>query len=373
MSEDQSSSKVPKLSNQDSGRQRFKETTRPIVYEGEIDWAIDDFLRLVRFQNTVQSSQYKFRFGQTDYTFMLELRLEGDDIELWLFSLNECTLTVDYEIKALCASGHVLAFVVPSVRLFDTTNPAWGCRNFLSKNRLEADDKDDSDSDDIKTVDVNGKEVKEAETVSLPGGSLRLICKFTIFLKEVSDVLQNPATSWTDEEGLMSDTRKLWSTGLLHDFIIKCDGREFECHRAILGSRSKYFETLFTVDMSEKKQNFLKIEDVNADKFSDFLEFVYTDNLSDHSSFESVDLLILADRFQFDNLKRSCELALAETVSLANAVKFLSIGHTYSAGYLQKVAATFVRDNRRSLFGSPDWKEMVKSNPEAMEALFIDY
>ena len=380
MTSDQPAQKIPRLNYQDGGCQRFQETTRPVMYDGEIVWVVNDFLKVLRFQNTLQSSQYDFRFGEDTYKFMLELRLRGDSgIELWLFSLNESSLTVQYTMKALNASGLVLVTDKPFAAVFDETDVAWGSTKFLSKKQLKADEDDnddssDSDFDSDGEIDpyVANRKKNDANSINLPGGSISLCCNFTIFFRTVSDVVQNPVNQLSESGGLVSDSRKLFKTGLLHDFTISCEGEEFKCHRAILASRSKYFESLFTVDMAEKKESCLDIKDANAATLASFLEFVYTDDLSDSSGFKSTELLILADRFQFDQLKLACEGAIAETISISNAVKLLSISHTYSAGHLQKVAATFVRNNRRSLVGSQDWKEMVKTNPEAMEALFID-
>ena len=45
---------------------------------------------------------------------------------------------------------------------------------------------------------------------------------------------------------------KLLNTGLHSDFTIDCDGEHFKCHKAVLASRLKYFESMF--NMAEQGQ-----------------------------------------------------------------------------------------------------------------------
>lgn len=159
-------------------------------------------------------------------------------------------------------------------------------------------------------------------------------------------------------------TSELLRSGLFHDFTIACDGKQFKCHKAILASSVTYFKCMLTSSMMEATNNFMDIKDSSADTVSTFLEFIYTDRL-DKSSF-TTDLLILSDRYQFEALKLECENSPSQTISLANAIKRFSTAHICSADLLLSNAD----QNSQFLVGSADWKEMAKTNPSAMEALF---
>jgi hypothetical protein len=280
--------------------QAIEQTTRPIKHEGRISWQVDDFLNLARIETRMDSMPMEFRFGKSVFKFQLSLRLqvEGkpDDIGLFLTSLNDIEVKLAYNMSAIDAFGAEIKSgpVVAVASKFRYQN-GWGWSKFLSKNELEA-----------KAVDKS------------KSYSVKFICNFTLYLDSVSDLHKDdPEVGPKKGPRLVDATSDLWKSGLLHDFIIACEGKQFNCHKAILASRSTYFKTMFSSDWQEHIENMLDVKDANADTVGNFIEFLYTDKLSDESQFDS-DLLILAERFQFETLKFACEKAISKTINLVS-------------------------------------------------------
>lgn len=87
------------------------------------------------------------------------------------------------------------------------------------------------------------------------------------------------------------------------DFEFLVQGKVFAAHRAILAARSPVLGNL----LAHSGVNFHRIEDIDAHVFEQFLHFVYTGRLT--ISAADPQLLVAAERFQIDTLKKLCQNA----------------------------------------------------------------
>ena len=304
-------------------------TTQPAKYDGQISWEVSDFQETIQTLKKMESPPIKFTAGQSELQFQLKIELESG-ISVYFVSLNERTLKVAVALRALTGTGDELASIACTEEVFDAAKKIKGFRSFLS---------------------------------NIFPLTIEFVCNFTV---TVFEEVSGPVLG-TGVEIVRANT-KLLNTGLHSDITIACDGEHFKCHKAVLASRLKYFESMF--NMAEQGQSSIVLKDIGAHAFALLLEFIYTGSLSDSSDLESTELLILADQFLFNELKLACEVAISKTIDLSNAVELLSIAHTYSAKYLQQAAGRFVMTNRQQLSKTEEWNEMVKTNPGAMGALF---
>ena len=113
-----------------------------------------------------------------------------------------------------------------------------------------------------------------------------------------------------------------------------------------------------------------EVNDFESDIVSDFLHFLYSDEVVDPALYNSVDLLLLADKYNVEDLRKECEKALIKSISILNAISFLSTASRIQAPLLVERSASFIFKNLDNLVNSDDWREMVKSNPEAMDHIF---
>lgn len=87
------------------------------------------------------------------------------------------------------------------------------------------------------------------------------------------------------------------------DFEFLVQGKVFPAHRAILAARSPVLANL----LSQPGVDFLRIEDIDATVFEQFLHFIYTGRLT--TSANNAQLLIAAGRYQVDTLMKLCQNA----------------------------------------------------------------
>jgi hypothetical protein len=278
--------------------QALLQTTQPIKQEGRISWQIDDFLNFAGIETEAKSMPMEFRFGESAFKFQLHLNLQvkdkPDDIGLYFYNLGNAEVKVSYNLRAIDATGAEITSQ-PSTSSKIGSQGCWGYAKFLSK-----------------------KELKEKTVSKSKSCTIRFICDFTLYLSSVSKLHKETAMVGCKKGSTLVDaTSAVWKSGLLHDFTIACNDKQFKCHKVILASRSIFFKAMFNSNLQEATKNLLDIKDANADTVGSFIEFVYTDQLSDESQF-TTELLVLAERLQFEALKLACEEAISKTINLVS-------------------------------------------------------
>jgi speckle-type POZ protein len=113
-----------------------------------------------------------------------------------------------------------------------------------------------------------------------------------------------------------------------------------------------------------------EVIDFESDVVDDFLHFLYSDEVMDPALYNSVDLLLMADKYNVEDLRKECEKALVKSISIFTAIPFLSTASRIQAPLLVARSANFIFKNLDILVKSDDWKDMVKSYPEAMDHIF---
>ena len=133
--------------------------------------------------------------------------------------------------------------------------------------------------------------------------------------------------------------------------------------------RSDVFKRMFACEnVIENTINEVEVNDFEPDTVKDFLVFLYSDKLD--PILYSVDLLLLADKYNVVGLRKACEKALVKAIDNSNALKFLSTVSLIQAPLLVERIASYIFKNLDDLEGTPDWDELVKSNPEALALIF---
>ena len=83
------------------------------------------------------------------------------------------------------------------------------------------------------------------------------------------------------EHTLGKDVRRLLETGEGSDVtVVANDGREFPAHMLILFCRTPVFANMFQHNMKERNEKRVTINDLNSAEIEGFLEFIYTDEVS---------------------------------------------------------------------------------------------
>ena len=82
----------------------------------------------------------------------------------------------------------------------------------------------------------------------------------------------------------------------------------------VILSRCAYFQRMFASETKEKSTNEVIVPDVTPDVFRAMLQFIYSHTLPKDSADITLDLLVAADKYDVEKLKRKCELLVPVNV-----------------------------------------------------------
>ncbi|GIY28616.1 speckle-type POZ protein-like B [Caerostris darwini] len=126
---------------------------------------------------------------------------------------------------------------------------------------------------------------------------------FTTEMSESDEVIQHK--SW---EELSNNFKRLLNPEVSYfsDVSFICGSVTIPAHKSILSARSPIFADVFTAQMKENIENKVHITDMEVPILRAMLVHIYTGKTEDLSIESSGDLLVAADKYQLEDLKRVC-------------------------------------------------------------------
>nr|XP_015831763.2 kelch-like protein 7 [Nothobranchius furzeri] len=106
---------------------------------------------------------------------------------------------------------------------------------------------------------------------------------------------------------------------LLCDVVLEVQGRRFPAHRLALAAGSHFFFLMFTTGMKEATSGRVELKEVEPDIVEQLIDYIYTQRIS--LNVRNVQSMILAaDRFLMDPVKRACEEFLKGQLNASNCL-----------------------------------------------------
>jgi len=121
------------------------------------------------------------------------------------------------------------------------------------------------------------------------------------FWKNIGDMFQGPCDSKEKSDNFC-------------DVVLLVEDKRFECHKAILMSRSSFFYSLLKWNWKESNQKEIVINEMGADVAELVLHFIYNNTLEISSSVSAMELYKVAQFFGIHEMLLQCETFLIENV-----------------------------------------------------------
>ncbi|XP_006659949.1 BTB/POZ and MATH domain-containing protein 2-like [Oryza brachyantha] len=165
------------------------------------------------------------------------------------------------------------------------------------------------------------------------------------------------------------------------DVLVNVAGEVIAAHGVVLAARSPVFKAQLyglmrpTVRWQQKQ---IAVHDMQPVVFRELLHFMYTDSIS--LSTDSLDrgdktemiknLLVAADRYAVDKLKKICEDSLCECLNVENVVSMFAMADQHSCYRLKDACAEFMASWERldRVVDSREYGRLKRSSP----ALLLD-
>ncbi|XP_015903519.1 uncharacterized protein [Parasteatoda tepidariorum] len=161
---------------------------------------------------------------------------------------------------------------------------------------------------------------------------------------------------------LQKDLKKMLLNDKHSDVKLKTRDKIIAAHKCLLSARSPVFATMFDQDMLETQTGVVNIPDVESDTLQSFLEFLYTDTITNTDYEKLLKLMFVAEKYQVDYLMKRCSLILMSKLSLENVCEVVSVSDMVNQSNLKLCAINFIKENKKKIVSSPAWSEWVGKN-----------
>ena len=320
------------------------------IIETPFTWTIEDFASRTEKLSSSIFLAYRPDGKTSSWKLLLYPKREkGADTHLSIFlkTRNDFPIEATFRVSILDSSSKKTCTWEPTsdVLLFDSRNPIWGVKKWAFRDSI-----------------INSQKL-------LPGGNLTIFCVVFVFgtAKILSGSHELDIKSGTNArrlEQVSEDIGKLFNDKEFSDVEIECAGEIFNCHRAILSTRSDYFRAMFQADMAENRTKKVTITDIDSEVAGEMLHFIYTGGTNENPLKErSKELLAAADKYQLDVLKSICEDHLCTNLQIDNAIENFVFGDLHRASKLRRMAMKVVARNLVKIVKTEEYRNLVKLHP----------
>ena len=147
---------------------------------------------------------------------------------------------------------------------------------------------------------------------------------------------------------IIKKNEHLFETKMHSDVVFNVKGKEIKAHKGILASGSDVFETMFNIDMEEKKKNQVEITDIEYNVFEELLRYIYCGKV-DGIEWVADDLIVAAEKYGVKSLKFECEKELIKKISIENCLDYFNFSDLIGTKELENNTIQFINDHFEQL------------------------
>ena len=143
------------------------------------------------------------------------------------------------------------------------------------------------------------------------------------------------------------------------DLVLEVGDSAFCCHKFMLARKSDVFDAMFSHDFSEKHDNKVVIEDLEAEAVLEMLRFIYQGKVLQMDRVNK-SVLFAADKYNIVDLKESSVKSLCNSMTTENVCSLLILARDRVSQELKKRAVEFISQNIEAVTGSEGWEDLVR-------------
>ncbi|XP_051120615.1 ARM REPEAT PROTEIN INTERACTING WITH ABF2 [Andrographis paniculata] len=144
----------------------------------------------------------------------------------------------------------------------------------------------------------------------------------------------------------------------LSDVTFLVEGKRFYAHRICLLASSDAFRAMFDGGYRERDAKDIEIPNIKWDVFELMMRYIYTGSVEVNLDIAQ-DLLRAADQYLLEGLKRLCEYAIAQDISVANVSLMFELSEAFNASSLRNACILFILDKFEKLCIMPWYSELI--------------
>ena len=143
---------------------------------------------------------------------------------------------------------------------------------------------------------------------------------------------------------LLEMMKCMYDDCVLADVSLLVQNQKFPCHRLVLAATSPYFKAMFTTDLTESKQQEIKLFEVEAEAVQLIISYAYTGKVQITRT-NAQSLLVAASLFQIMPIQKACARFMETQLDVCNCVGVYCFAHIHMCGELKAKAREFMEKN----------------------------
>ncbi|OVA05484.1 BTB/POZ-like [Macleaya cordata] len=155
----------------------------------------------------------------------------------------------------------------------------------------------------------------------------------------------------------------------LSDVTFLVEGKRFYAHRITLLASSDTFRAMFDGGYREKDARDVEIPNIRWEVFELMMRYIYTGSV-DVTLDIAQDLLRAADQYLLEGLKRLCEYAIAQDISLDNVSSMYELSEAFNAMSLRHSCILFILEQFEKLTNRPGHSLLIQRVIPEIRAYF---
>ncbi|XP_047959364.1 ARM REPEAT PROTEIN INTERACTING WITH ABF2-like isoform X1 [Salvia hispanica] len=144
----------------------------------------------------------------------------------------------------------------------------------------------------------------------------------------------------------------------LSDVTFLVEGRRFYAHRICLLASSDAFRAMFDGGYRERDAKDIEIPNIRWDVFELMMRYIYTGSVDVNLEIAQ-ELLRAADQYLLEGLKRLCEYAIAQDISVENVSLMFELSDAFNALSLRHACILYILDNYDKLSVMPWYSQLI--------------
>jgi len=156
-----------------------------------------------------------------------------------------------------------------------------------------------------------------------------------------------------------SSMKSFFLSNKYSDVTFKVGNESIPAHRNILGTCSQHFDALFSKHESNTTPIVIEIHDAQPEAFKAVLEFLYCGEVNLHEEL-AADLLIVAPKFDLNELATGAEDFLTHIISADNYLRMLETSDRIGSKSLRKKIFSFIIRNMKAISKREDFEELPR-------------
>ncbi|KAK4376279.1 hypothetical protein RND71_006956 [Anisodus tanguticus] len=156
----------------------------------------------------------------------------------------------------------------------------------------------------------------------------------------------------------------------LSDVTFLVEGKRFYAHRICLLASSNAFRAMFDGGYRERDAKDIEIPNIPWNVFELMMRYIYTGSV-DVNMDVAQDLLRAADQYLLEGLKRLCEYAIAQDISVENVSLMFELSEAFNALSLRNACILFILEKFDQLSVMPWYSQLIQRILPETRAYFV--